>query len=201
MSAQPLPDLNALLGSRICHDLINPVGAISNGLELLGMTGVAGDSPEMQLLSDSVRAANARIRLFRIAFGQASAGQMVARGEIDSILADAYGAGRLSVQPALPDQISRAEAKLLLLLVLALEGAMPLGGVIDLRGDGGAWRLHASAKRLNCDPRLWGGLTGAEMPADLGPAEVQFALIPDAARQLARRLSVQMSDTEIKIGF
>ena len=52
-------DLAALLGSRICHDLISPIGAIGNGLELLMMDpGTHG--PEMSLISESVGHANAR---------------------------------------------------------------------------------------------------------------------------------------------
>ena len=48
----------ALLGSRICHDLISPIGAISNGVELMQMSG-ADSSPELALISESVESANA----------------------------------------------------------------------------------------------------------------------------------------------
>ena len=73
------PDLAALVGSRICHDLISPLGAIGNGVELLGMTGVP-DGPEMDLIAESVGNANARIRFFRIAFGAAAADQRIGAG-------------------------------------------------------------------------------------------------------------------------
>ena len=59
-------DLAALVSSRICHDLISPIGAINNGLELLNMSGLAHDGPEIQLIGDSVKSARARIRFFRI---------------------------------------------------------------------------------------------------------------------------------------
>ena len=61
-------DLNALLGSRICHDLISPIGAIGNGVELLIMDG-ATKGPEIALIAESVANASARIRFFRIGFG------------------------------------------------------------------------------------------------------------------------------------
>lgn len=48
-------DLAALVSSRICHDLISPIGAINNGLELLNMSGLAHDGPEIQLIGDSVK--------------------------------------------------------------------------------------------------------------------------------------------------
>ena len=66
---QDKPDLAALIASRICHDLISPIGAIGNGVELLAMEP-GGTLPEMALISESVANANDRIRFFRICFGR-----------------------------------------------------------------------------------------------------------------------------------
>ena len=56
-------DIAALIRSRICHDLISPIGAIGNGVQLLAMScGAAG--AEMDLITESVQNANARIRFF-----------------------------------------------------------------------------------------------------------------------------------------
>ena len=77
------PDLAALIGSRICHDLISPIGAISNGVELMEMTQT-DMGPEFELISESVANANARVRLFRIAFGAADPGIEIASAEIVS---------------------------------------------------------------------------------------------------------------------
>ena len=74
-------DISALVSSRICHDLVSPLGAIGNGVELLGMSG-APEGPELQLINESVENANARLRFFRIAFGAASADQVISRSEI-----------------------------------------------------------------------------------------------------------------------
>ena len=67
---QHIDNLAALIGSRICHDLISPIGAVTNGLELMSMAG--GTGPELELVNESAANANARIRLFRLAFGQAT---------------------------------------------------------------------------------------------------------------------------------
>ena len=69
-------DLNALLGSRICHDLISPLSAIGNGIELLTLSGVDAPS-EIALISESVDNANTRIRFFRVAFGAAREDQQI----------------------------------------------------------------------------------------------------------------------------
>jgi len=87
----------SLVGSRICHDLISPVGAINNGIELLSMGGPL-DSPEMALISDSVTNASARIKFFRVAFGVASPEQVLGTPEVKAIAEGQYAEGRLRAQ-------------------------------------------------------------------------------------------------------
>ena len=90
------PDFSALIGSRICHDLVNPIGAIGNGVELMMMDGTA-KGPELALIAESVASATARIRFFRIAFG-ASGDQRIARSDVLSILSVVSQGGRLFVR-------------------------------------------------------------------------------------------------------
>ena len=100
-------DLAALVSSRICHDLISPIGAINNGLELLNMSGATPVGPEMQLIYDSVKSASARIRFFRIAFGTASDDPVV-RNEVTSILTEMFNGGRLDGERVEERPVSRA---------------------------------------------------------------------------------------------
>ena len=73
-------EIAALIASRICHDLISPIGAIGNGMELMALSsGQEQSSPELDLISQSVENANARIRFFRIAYGSASSTHLVGR--------------------------------------------------------------------------------------------------------------------------
>ncbi|MEM9127616.1 MAG: histidine phosphotransferase, partial [Pseudomonadota bacterium] len=81
-------NLASLIGSRICHDLTSPIGAITNGLELLDMAGNA-PAQEVELISDSVDSAGARIRFFRIAYGKATQ-QMIAHTDVMRLLSDLY---------------------------------------------------------------------------------------------------------------
>jgi len=90
-----LPNLNALIGSLICHYLINPLGAIGNGIELLGLAGVAA-GPKKALVSESVENATAKIKFLRLAFGVATQDQTVSRDEILSTLEAMAHGGRLS---------------------------------------------------------------------------------------------------------
>lgn len=119
-------DLNALLGSRICHDLISPLGAIGNGVELLQLSGLA-DSPEMALIAESVENANMRIRFFRIAFGTASDTRPIACAEARKTLADHYAGTRISAEWHIDRDLGRNVTQLAYLSALCLETALPQG--------------------------------------------------------------------------
>ena len=80
-------DLTSLVGTRICHDLVNPLGAISNGVELMGLAGSAR-SPELDLIEESVQSASARIRFFRLAYGSGDDDVLLGRAEIIAISSD-----------------------------------------------------------------------------------------------------------------
>ena len=124
------PDLAALLCSRVCHDIISPVGAINNGLELLDEGGA--DEDAMSLIRQSARNASARLQFARIAFGAAgSAGMQIDTGDAEAVTA----AFMRNEKPELIWQGERAllpknQVKLLLNLVLVALAAIPRGGKI-----------------------------------------------------------------------
>lgn len=194
------PDIAALLGSRICHDLISPIGAIGNGVELLLMEGVA-KGPEMALVSESVAHANARIRFFRVAFGQTSKDQRIGLTEITSILSDMAQGGRVIVQWASQADLSRRETKLAFLCILCLETALSQGGRIIVDRDETRWTVTGSGPRLRIDPALWETLSNPLAEADIVPAQVQFLLVPEEVARQHRRLTVAISETEVRLTF
>lgn len=196
--ADPQTDLVALVGSRLCHDLISPLGAIGNGVELLAMSGVPA-SPEMELIAESVRAANTRIRFFRIAFGQALPEQRVSQREILAILDDMARSGRMRVRWEIAGDLPRQEVKLAFLAILCLETALPRGGyvVITLSVDG--WRVTAQGPQIRTEPGLWAQLSAD--PGTLPPAQVQFALLPREARLAGRTLRHESGDSRAVLTF
>lgn len=193
-------DLCALIGSRICHDLVSPVGAIGNGVELLALAGEGAETaPEIALISESVENAQARLRFYRVAFGQAGEDQMVGRAEILGILTELYKAGRLKVHWSVGDEAPRAEIKLACLLLMCLESAMPYGGQVHISRAGPAWHLRGEAEKLRPDPMLWEALGGGTAPTPLRPSQVHFALVPPLLRQLHRTAEICGGDTVMTI--
>lgn len=126
------PDLAALLCSRLCHDIISPVGAINNGLELLDEGGA--DEEALRLVRNSARTASSRLKFARIAFGAAgSAGMVIDTGDAESVAA-AYLADE---KPELVWNGARAllpknKVKLLLNMILIAHAAIPKGGKITV---------------------------------------------------------------------
>ena len=194
------PDLTALLGSRICHDLISPIGAISNGLELLIMDGSQG-GPEMVLISESVANANARIRFFRVAFGLAQTDQRIARSEVQSILTDVTRGGRLQVEWTSDTDLARAEVKLAFLLIQCLEHAMAYGGRVVINSQDGRWQISGQAEKLRIDTALWEVLANPNANPPITPALVQFPLAAEELLTRGFRLKTTLNQRDILLEF
>lgn len=124
-------DLASLLCSRICHDIISPVGAINNGLELLEEGGA--DEDAMNLIKASARNASARLQFARIAFGAAgSAGVQIDTGDAQSVATE-YMKGEKAEFTWSGNRVllPKNKVKLLLNMILIGNGAIPRGGSLS----------------------------------------------------------------------
>lgn len=144
-------DLAALIASRVCHDIISPVGAITNGLEVLDEEGNE-DMREfaMDLIRKSARQASAKLQFARLAFGAAgSAGAEIDLGDAQFV-ATAYMEGEKAELEWLVPRLLMPKnlVKLLLNLVLIANQCVPRGGSVRVEleqdGDVPLFRLTAS---------------------------------------------------------
>lgn len=127
------PDLAALLCSRVCHDVISPVGAINNGLELLDEGGADADA--MDLIRTSALNASVRLKFARLAFGASgSVGASIDTGEAEKAAKDfAAAEKKTEVTWNGPREIiAKNRVKLLLNLFLVAYGSIPRGGSLDI---------------------------------------------------------------------
>ncbi|CUH48429.1 histidine phosphotransferase family protein [Ruegeria atlantica] len=192
-------NLAELIGSRICHDLISPIGVINNGLELLEMVGTT-QGPEMELISGSVGSAGAKIRFFRVAFGSAS-DQPLGRAEVTELLKDVESVGRVRVNWHVTDAMPRNQVKLAFLALMCCESAMPMGGDVTVANNGGSWTVVGVADKLNIDADLWKNLPKGQFANKVTPAQVQFALLPQTAASMGRRVAAETTSTRVAIRF
>jgi histidine phosphotransferase ChpT len=128
----------ALLCSRLCHDLVSPVGALMNGVELLAdESDPAMRAQCLQLLADSARQTANRLKFFRLAFGAAGGfGADVDTREIHSAIEGLFGSGKTTLDwqvtaPSLP----KASAKILLNMALLTGDALLRGGKLTVAAD------------------------------------------------------------------
>ena len=195
------PDLAALLCSRVCHDIISPVGAINNGLELLDEGGA--DEDAMKLIRTSARNASARLQFARIAFGAAgSAGMLIDTGD-----AEAVSIGFLkNEKPELVWNGTRAllpknKVKLLLNLVLIANGAIPRGGKITVTLDNletePKFTLAASGPMVRVPPKFLEMHSGnkPEEAIDAHAVQPYYTLL--LAREASMTISIRATADEI----
>ena len=155
-------DLASLLCSRLCHDLLSPVGALNNGLELMADE----QDPEMrerclELLNESARASASKLKFFRLAFGAAGGfGDTIDTREAKAALEGLFGADRRVELGWMveDDGLSKGAVKLLLNLALIAGDALVRGGRLDVgaeRGEGGLELvIRAEGTRILLDPTL-----------------------------------------------
>ncbi len=137
-------DLAALLSSRVCHDVISPVGAIVNGLEVLEeekdaeMRGHA-----LALIKSSANEASARLQFCRLAFGAAgSKGASIDTGDAELVARQFLADERTQLNWSVPRALmSKNKVKLLLNLCLLADASIPRGGVISVSSSGEEDRL------------------------------------------------------------
>jgi len=167
----------SLLCSRLCHDLLSPVGALNNGIELLADE----HDPEMRarcldLLSESARASANKLKFFRLAFGAAGgfADEVDTREARVAIEGLFGGDGRIQLgwmveEPAM----SKAALKVLLNLVLIAGDALVRGGRLDVgaeKHDSGLdIVIRAEGTRVVLDPSLRSALAGETDEEQLAP--------------------------------
>ncbi|MCB2063051.1 MAG: histidine phosphotransferase [Novosphingobium sp.] len=192
MSSTSSLDLASLLCSRLCHDLLSPVGALTNGLELLAEE----TDPEMrqrclELLEQSARISTDKLKFFRLAFGAAGGfGDMVplddARAVVDALAANN---GRIEVNWQFSgDSLPKPAVKILLNFALMAIDALVRGGTIDIAAAMGETAselvVRASGTKVAFDPAIGHALDGTLAAHELSSRTAPAAMVRNLATSL-----------------
>jgi histidine phosphotransferase ChpT len=156
-SPGPAPDaleLAALLCSRVCHDLISPVGAIVNGLEVLDDNPKPEDREfALDLIRKSAKTASARLQFCRLAFGAAgSAGAQIDPGDAQTMARGHLEDAKTKITWNLPRVLmAKNRVKLLLNMMVIAQQTIPRGGMltVDPVGEGDSIGFRVTAAGLN----------------------------------------------------
>ncbi|MEO6093913.1 MAG: histidine phosphotransferase family protein [Novosphingobium sp.] len=200
-------ELAGLLCARLCHDLMNPVGALSNGLELLADE----EDPQMRkrcfdLLEQSARISADKLRFFRLAFGAAGGEDMLPVAEARTLIEALVGNNqRITVSWAIPaTSLPRPAAKVLLNLALIGIEALVRGGTLDigaeLGSDASEIVVRAAGARIAFDPAIGRALDGSLMPDELSSRTAPAAMVRELATSLGGGVQFALTDNALVIG-
>ncbi|MCJ2183237.1 histidine phosphotransferase family protein [Novosphingobium sp. 1949] len=206
-------DLASLLCSRLCHDMLSPVGALSNGLELLADE----DDPEMrqrcfELLEQSARISTDKLKFFRLAFGAAGGfGERIAVSEAKALIeALVAGNARITINWAISaDALPKPAIKTLLNFALFGIEALVRGGTLDLAGelrpeqigDGTAELVvRASGPRIAFDHAVGRALEGSLPDAEMSSRTAPAAMLHQLAETLGGRLQFAIGEDALVLG-
>ena len=193
-------DLASLLCSRLCHDLMSPVGALNNGIELLADE----TDPEMrekclELLSESARASANKLKFFRLAFGAAGGfGEEVDTHEAEAALEGIFGAERRIELGWVvsDDKLPKGAVKLLLNLALLAGDALVRGGSLDVGAETRDGEIElavrAEGTRILLDPVLRETLATGGSGGTVEPRAAAAWLAHNLAAEAGG--SIQLSD-------
>jgi histidine phosphotransferase ChpT len=155
-------DFASLLCSRLCHDLLSPVGALNNGLELLADE----HDPEMrakclELLNESATASANKLKFFRLAFGAAGGfGEEVDAGEAKLAIEGMFiASGRIQLGWLVSTPtLAKPAIKVMLNLALIAGDSLVRGGQLDVGAETSAAGteivVRAQGPRMVLDPEL-----------------------------------------------
>ena len=195
----------SLLASRICHDLISPVGAINNGLEILDDESDAEMADQaMALIRSSAYSASAKLQFMRLAFGVAgNVSEMVSLDETRALADGMVANGQTKLDWQIGAQsLDKAVVKLLLNMILIGFEALPRGGILRVgvqRAGATSLMISAEGPKARLPEKSAAILRdGAEL-SSIEPRESNMLLTHILAANLKSGLNVMIGDETIEI--
>jgi histidine phosphotransferase ChpT len=188
-------DLASLLCSRVCHDVISPVGAVVNGIELYDSGDASMKEFSIDLVRKSSRQASARLQFARIAFGAAgSAGAMIDTGDAGNVTQAFFADEKINITWNVPRALlPKNQVKLILNLIMIATHAIPRGGILTVGativGEQGDFTLTAAGINARM-PHNAEDLVAGRAPNGVVDAH---AIQPYYAGQIARAASMSVT--------
>ncbi|MGX1785955.1 histidine phosphotransferase ChpT [Bosea sp. NPDC055332] len=204
ISLEPL-DLAALLCSRVCHDVISPVGAIVNALEVLEEDDPSMKDFALDLIKKSARNASARLQFARLAFGAAgSAGAMIDLGDAGAVANGFLNDEKLSLDWEAPRALlPKNQVKLVLNLLVLATQAIPRGGKITCRctvtGEQGSFAITATGSHARIPAHVEDLIAGRSETGAIDAHAVQPLYTGMVARAAAMKIAFAIDGDTVSI--
>jgi len=212
MSVELSPRVLELISSRICHDLVSPVGAISNGVELMEELGESAGGEAISLIASSAEQASIRLKCFRLAYGAAGTDKNLGFKDIIEVFNDwiiaahikAEFAEDLALKFSMPP---KGFLKTLLnLLILTVECSRGDGKIIvSVNEDGNGVKIETTGSNVSFRDGSEDALKGTTSPEDLDARSVHGYLTGKFAEyfgfKISHNLDKDSKKLEINLSF
>lgn len=195
MSVSLDPYVLELMASRMCHDIISPVGAISNGIELMEELGPDGLDDAKELIGKSAEQANRRLRVFRYCYGTAGSKEQIDTKDLRKTAFDFFEGGRAVLEWSEnaidnADELPRGFLKSVLNLVLLGGEMITKAGVIKIRQEGLAVTIAISGENAAFREGMEAALSGTINPQDLDARLIHAYITGQLLRFFALKLDI-----------
>ena len=195
-------DVMDLLCSRLCHDLISPVGAINNGVELIEDLGDDMVEEALGLIAQSGKRAAGRLQCFRLCYGAAGGQATVGMDEARDIAAGYLEGGKATLNWSMaadlgPDGPPQGTVKVLLNLVVMADEALSQGGRISVGTEGRAVVVTAEGPKAGLRENQDAALLGTLAIEELGARTVHAYVTGLFARRYGMTVDHSMVEAEV----
>ena len=193
-----------LLCSRICHDLVSPVAAISNGVELLGEMGADGLTDALGLLGHSGRQASVRLQTFRLAYGAGGSETLISGKTIYESFLNYIESDRVKMEwdlmNAVPDEdLNPGFFKVLLNAMLFARECLIRGGVVKVEKDGMKMTVTATGETVTVREGMAEALNGTMAVNDLSPKTIHAYVTHAFSKHFGFPMTLEQGENTLKI--
>lgn len=206
------PYVLEMMASRICHDVISPVGAINNGLELLQEMGIEGGNEAVALIAKAAEQANRRLRLFRYGYGNAGSTDQVDSKDLRRCAFEYLEGSRTVLEwpetepkPGLGQQFPKGMMKAILNLIVLGSEMITKAGLVKLRQPTpGAYpiEIHVSGENAAFREGMEASLQGTIEPENLDARLVHAYITGALIRHYGLKLNVAKApDGKVTFGI
>lgn len=195
-----------LLASRICHDLISPVGAVHNGVEFLEESGVVGGEDAIGLIAHSAQMAAAKLQAFRLAYGAGGRDPNIKPADVQKVFAELTGPDGKVTQDWEKDVLAQQDVpggycKMLMGTMMMAMECLPKGGKVSVSLDGGKTLVTAEGPDAAARPQVKEALDRSLPPDSLDPRLIHPYVLSALAGQYGFSLTFTGSAADKKVIF
>jgi len=190
-----------LLSSRLCHDLVSPVSAINNGVELITDIGEEMTAEAMKLISDSGIKAARRLKCYRMAYGRAGSDSLLSLRDVRQVIEQYLMDSKITINwadDAVSFQLEDAKGylKTLVNVILLTEESLPYGGTISIKKTHMGVRIEANGRSAVLHEQSQEALKGTLPIEEISSKTVHAYLTGKFAENFELKISYEHATSE-----